>query len=80
LEGDLNDKHPFWNSAVSDPSDGKLVTLFDLNEFEISATQCPTHFSPAGNGDILDIVVDQNIRLLGMIVSDILGTVSKPCL
>jgi exonuclease III len=58
LAGDLNAKHPFWNSAVSNSSGEKLMDLFDLNEFEISA-QCPTHYSPAGNGDVLDIVVNQ---------------------
>jgi hypothetical protein len=50
LESDLNDKHPFGNSAVSNFSG-------DLSELEISAPQCPTHNSPAGNGDVLDIVV-----------------------
>jgi hypothetical protein len=39
----------------------KLLELFHKNEFEISAPQCPTNYSPAGNGDILDIVVHQNI-------------------
>jgi hypothetical protein len=57
LAGDLNAKHPFWNSRVSNPSGEKLVDLFDVNEFEISAPQCPTHYSHAGNGDVLDIVV-----------------------
>jgi hypothetical protein len=70
LVGDLNAKHPFWNSSVSNPSGEKLMALFDLSEFEISALQCPT--SPPGNGDVLDIVVHQNIRLSDVIVSDIL--------
>jgi hypothetical protein len=72
LAGDLNAKHPFWNSAVSDPSGEKLLDLFGVNEFEISAPRCPSHYSPAGNGDIFNIVVHQNIRLSGVIVSDIL--------
>jgi hypothetical protein len=29
----------------------------------LSAPQCPTHWSPAGNGDVLYNVVHQNIRL-----------------
>jgi hypothetical protein len=53
------------------------MTLFDLSEFEISASQCPTH-SPAGNGDLLDIVAHQNIRVLDVIVSDILESVHLP--
>jgi hypothetical protein len=78
LAGDLNAKHPFWNSAVSNPSGEKLMALFDLSEFEISARQYPTHYSPAGNGDVLDIVVHQNIRVSDIIVSDILDSHNLP--
>jgi hypothetical protein len=63
LAGDLNAKRPFWNSPVSNPSGEKLMAFFDLSEFEISAPQCPTYYSPAGNGDVLDNVVRQNIRV-----------------
>jgi hypothetical protein len=49
-----------------------------INEFEISAPQCPTHYSPTGNGDVLDIVVHQNMRLSGVIVFDILGSNHPP--
>lgn len=31
----------------------------------------PTHYSPAGNGDVLGILVRQNVRLLDVIVSDV---------
>jgi hypothetical protein len=68
-------KHPFPNNAVTNPSREKLMALFELSEFEISAPQCPTHYSPAVNGDILDIVVRQNIRVSDVIVSDILDSV-----
>jgi hypothetical protein len=50
------------------------MDLFDLNEFEISAPHCPTHYSPAGNGDVLDNVVHQNIRISDIIVSDVLDS------
>jgi hypothetical protein len=63
LAGDLNTKHPFWKCRVSNPSDEKLLSLFYLDDFEIPAPQCPTHYSPAGNGDVLDIVVLRNIKL-----------------
>jgi hypothetical protein len=72
--GDLNAKHPFWNSTVSNPSGEKPVDLLHFNEFEVSAAQCPTHFSPAGIGDVLDIVVNRNIRVSDVIVSDILDS------
>jgi hypothetical protein len=72
LAGDLNAKHPFRDSAVSNPSGEKLMALFDLSESEISIPQCPKHYSPVGNGDVLDIVVHKNIRLSDVTVSDIL--------
>jgi hypothetical protein len=31
LAGDLNAKHTFWNSRISNPSGEKLVELFDMN-------------------------------------------------
>jgi hypothetical protein len=38
----------------------------------MSAPQCPTHYSSAGNVDVLDIVAHQNIRVSDVIVFDIL--------
>jgi hypothetical protein len=55
LAGDLNAKQLSWNSTVSNPSGEKLLLLFDTSDFDISVPQCPTHYSPVGNGDILDI-------------------------
>jgi endonuclease/exonuclease/phosphatase family metal-dependent hydrolase len=78
LAGDLNAKNPVWNSTVSNPTGDKLLHLFDVNQFEISAPQCPTHYSPSGNGDVLDIVVHQNIRVSDVIVSDILDSDHLP--
>jgi hypothetical protein len=52
--------------------------LFHANDFEISAPLNPTHYSPAENGDVLDIVVHQNIRLSHVIVSDILDSDHLP--
>jgi endonuclease/exonuclease/phosphatase family metal-dependent hydrolase len=78
LAGDLNAKHPAWNSAVSNPSGEKLLQLFDASEFEISAPQCPTHYSPVGNGDVLDIVMHKNIRISNVTVSDILDSDHLP--
>jgi hypothetical protein len=78
LVGDLNVKHPFFNNAISTLLGVKLLDLFDVNSFEISAPQCPTHYSPAGNGDILDSVTHQNIRVSSVIVSDILDSDHLP--
>jgi hypothetical protein len=62
LAGDLNAKHPFWNSVVCNPLGAKLLSLLHVNEFEISTPQCPTHYCPMGNGDVLDIVVHKYVR------------------
>jgi hypothetical protein len=78
LAGDLNAKHPFWNSAVSNPSGEKLLHSFYVNQFEISAPPCPTHYSPVGNGDVLDIVVHQNIGVSRVIVSVIFDADQLP--
>jgi hypothetical protein len=78
LAGDLNAKNPFWNSAVSNPSGDELLHLFDVNDFEISAPQYPTRYSPSGNGNVLDIVEHQNIRISDVIVSDILDSDHLP--
>jgi hypothetical protein len=72
LAGYLNDKHPFRNSIVSNPSGTKLLNLLHINEFEISASQYPTHYSTAGNDDMLDIIVHKNVRLSENVVSDFL--------
>jgi hypothetical protein len=50
------------------------LDLFDTSDFEISAPQSPTLYSPAGNGDVLDIVVHQNVRLSEVTVSDVLDS------
>jgi hypothetical protein len=52
--------------------DGGHLSLLNINEFEISAPQCSTHYCPAGDGDVLDIVVQRNVWLSDVIVSDIL--------
>jgi hypothetical protein len=78
VASDLNATHPSCNSTVSNSSGEKLLQLFDASDFEISAPQCPTHYSPVGNGDVLDIVVHKNIRLSNVIVSDILDSDHLP--
>jgi hypothetical protein len=54
------------------------LDLFDTNDFEISALQCSTHYSPAGNGGVLDTVVHQNFRLSEVIVPDVLDSDHLP--
>jgi hypothetical protein len=78
LARDLNAKHPFWNSADYKYSGAKLLSLLLINEFEMSAPQCPTHYSPEGNGDAFEIVVHKNVRLSEIIVSHILDSDHLP--
>jgi hypothetical protein len=79
LAGDLNAKHPFWNTAVSNSSGEKLLHFYDVNQIEISAPQRATHYSLAGNGDML-FIVHQNIRMSHVIVTDILDSDHLPIL
>jgi hypothetical protein len=78
LADNMNAKHPFWNSAVSNPSGQNLFQLYDVNDFEILVSLCPTHYSPAGNGGMLDTVVNKNTRLSNTIVSDIMDSDHLP--
>jgi hypothetical protein len=78
LAGDMNAKTPFWKSEVSNHSGEKLLHLFHVNQFEISAPECPTHYSPSGNGDMLDILAHQNSRMSDVIFSDILDSDHLP--
>jgi hypothetical protein len=63
LADDLKAEHPFYNTAVWNPSGQKLLQLSHVNDLEISTPQCSTLYSPAGNGDVLNIVIHKNTRL-----------------
>jgi hypothetical protein len=76
--GALKAKHWFYNYAVLNPSGQKLLLLSDVNDSEISAPQCATHYSTAGNDDVLGNVLHQNIRLSHVTVSDILDSDHLP--
>jgi hypothetical protein len=51
----------------------KLLNFLHINEFENSASQCPIHYSPTRNGDVLDIL-HKNVRLSEVTVCDILDS------
>jgi endonuclease/exonuclease/phosphatase family metal-dependent hydrolase len=80
LAGDLNAIHPVWNSQISNRSGTRLLTLQDNNDFQISAPRYPTHYTPSGNGDVLDIVVHRNVRICDVNVSEILDSDHLPIL
>jgi hypothetical protein len=74
LAGNLNAKQPVWISKVSNVSGLKLLKLFVNSNFEISAPQCPLHYTP----DILNIVIHQNVQLSEVILTDILDSDHLP--
>lgn len=51
---------------------------FGVNDYEISLPEHPTHYTRAGNGDVLDVMVHQNIRISHVGVSDILDSDHLP--
>jgi hypothetical protein len=77
LAGDLNAKHPVWNSAVSNSSGLKLLDLFVNCNLKILESQNPTHFILDGRGDVLDIVAHRYVRLSEVRVLDIMDPVEK---
>jgi hypothetical protein len=78
LAADPTAKYPFWNSVASSLSGAKILNLLHVNQFEISASQCLAHYSPAGSGDVLDVIVHKNVRLSEFIASDILDSGHLP--
>jgi hypothetical protein len=80
LAGDLNARHPVWNSQISNRSGRRLLKLQDNNDFQISAPWCPTHYTPYGNGDVLDIVVHENVRVSDVNILEILDSDHLPIL
>jgi hypothetical protein len=56
----------------------QALEIIFIPNFEISTLQCSTHCTPDGRGDVLDIVVHQNVRLSEVIVTDILHSGHLP--
>jgi hypothetical protein len=54
------------------------LNLLHIKEFEISTPHCPIHYSPTRNGDVLIIVVHNNVWPSETIVSDILDSDRLP--
>jgi hypothetical protein len=66
----LNAKYTFRNSVVSKRSGAKLLNFIEMGlKFQ---HQCPTHYYPMGNGDVLHRVVHKEVQLPQVIFCDIL--------
>jgi len=63
-----------YGTVESQISQGWNCWTSDNSDFQISAPQCPTHWTPQGNGDVLDIAVRRNFRLSDVTVADALDS------
>ncbi|GJQ80516.1 hypothetical protein Trydic_g12407 [Trypoxylus dichotomus] len=61
LAGDLNAKHPTWNSKVTNASGKCLRRFADDFNLVVDATPEPTIYPHNGQPDVLDIVVMRNV-------------------
>jgi hypothetical protein len=68
VAGDLKAKNSVWNSQFPSPSGQKLFTLLVKNHFQISASHIPTKYP----SQVVDIVVQQNVRLSAPTVPEVL--------
>lgn len=62
LAGDLNAKHPAWNSRLSNPRGNIIYNLCCSLNFDVIAPMHPTHFpnNPNQNPDVLDVALLKN--------------------
>jgi hypothetical protein len=56
----------------------EILGIIVSSNFEIPAPQCCMHYTPDGRGDVLIVVVHQNVRLLEVIITDILDSDHLP--
>ena len=64
LAGDLNCKHPDWNSRIANTNGNALKTILDNRNCMIYAPTEPTHYHGATNSwDVLDVVIVKNLVL-----------------
>jgi hypothetical protein len=65
--------------CLLDPSGEIVLALFEMIEFEISLPQCPTHYSPVGNGDVLDILDSDHLPVVFQILDHVkIRNLSEP--
>lgn len=59
--GDLNAKHVAWGCHTSNPSGRALLQLVDEQNITLHVPNEPTHFSPVGRPEILDLAISSGI-------------------
>jgi hypothetical protein len=55
LAGDLQAKHPVWNSNISNPSVFQVFETFVICNSEISTAQSSTHYALRGRGNVPNV-------------------------
>lgn len=65
IAGDLNAKHPAWNSSTTSSRGKQLFDLCSTMIFDVIAPMSPTHFphDPTHSVDVLDVALLKNINL-----------------
>jgi hypothetical protein len=58
----------------------RLLNVHDKRDFQISAPRHPTHYTPSGNGDVLDVVLHRNVRISDINILEILDSDHLPIL
>lgn len=61
LAGDLNAKHPTWNSRVTNVKGRLLHRFVDQRDMVVLGPEEPTHFGHVGRPDVLDIAVLKDV-------------------
>lgn len=62
LAGDLNSKHPAWNSRITNASGRLLFRHASRADYLVMGPDTPTYYSDSGHRpDVLDITIAQNI-------------------
>lgn len=64
LAGDLNAKHPSWNSRLANRNGRILRDFADVRTVFVDGPVEPTHYGPRGRPDVLDVVVLQDVAML----------------
>uniref|UniRef100_A0A2A4JQF8 Reverse transcriptase domain-containing protein n=1 Tax=Heliothis virescens TaxID=7102 RepID=A0A2A4JQF8_HELVI len=64
IAGDLNCKHPAWNSTRTNGEGRRLFTDAEAHGYAVSGPEVPTHYPDARNytPDVLDIVVHSGLH------------------
>ncbi|GJQ70100.1 hypothetical protein Trydic_g22573 [Trypoxylus dichotomus] len=62
LAGDLNSKHPQWNSKTLNRKGKQLKRIADERNLSVDAPTEDTHiYTPTGSTDVLDLVILKNV-------------------